>query len=69
MEALRSTETMMRFYQNTWNHMPEESTPHKHGRGNLRAYSFRKNMFEEHPALTTVLLWANNHCWGFQPGS
>jgi hypothetical protein len=38
MEATRSYEQSVNFYQTTWRHIPEDSTLHKHRRQNLKSH-------------------------------
>jgi hypothetical protein len=38
MEAARTSETLVNFYQTTWRYNPEESHLHNHRRENLKSY-------------------------------
>jgi hypothetical protein len=38
MEAARTSETLVNFYQNTWCYKPKDSHSHTHRRENLKSY-------------------------------
>jgi hypothetical protein len=38
MEAARTSETLVNFYQTTWHYKPEDSHLHTHRRENLKSY-------------------------------
>jgi hypothetical protein len=43
MEAARTSETLVNFYQTTWCYNPEDSNLHTHRRENLKFYLLRKH--------------------------
>jgi hypothetical protein len=42
MEAARTSETLVNFYQTTWCYNPEDSHLHIHRRENLKSYNFKE---------------------------
>jgi hypothetical protein len=46
MEAARTSETLVNFYQTTWRYNPEDSHLRTHRRENLKSYLGKKNVFK-----------------------
>jgi hypothetical protein len=62
MQAARTSETMVNFYQTTWRYNPEDSHLHTHHRENLKSYTNLLDVIKRNMKKTWCMNTFFTHC-------